>query len=243
MAANRRLAHEGIVCVLSRRRCRASARASAATRSGSRVTRGRVASCSIPSIVVARARSCDGVPRRRAELVLAHVEAARVRASAALRIGSRLLDASPRVTAGRGRPPERSLSPEQATELALRAARRGDRDATGDPKARARSPRVAVDPGGNSRPADQVFRRDGDFWTIAYAGKEIRLRDLRGLHYLAALLREPNRELHATDLVRSGRGPSFDAGARRDARRRERTGRRRRASGRAGPRRLQGASR
>jgi hypothetical protein len=53
------------------------------------------------------------------------------------------------------------------------------------------------------------FRRDGDFWTIAYAGKEIRLRDLRGLHYLVALLREPGRELHAADLVRSGRGPSF----------------------------------
>lgn len=86
---------------------------------------------------------------------------------------------------------------------------------------------------GADAPTPSVFRRDGDLWTIAYAGKEIRLRDLRGLHYLATLLREPGREFHATDLVRSGRGPSFapplddtlavasgtgDAGERLDAR-------------------------
>jgi hypothetical protein len=46
-----------------------------------------------------------------------------------------------------------------------------------------------------------VFRREGDIWTIAYAGKEVRLRDMRGFHYLAALLREPGRELHASQLV------------------------------------------
>jgi hypothetical protein len=60
-----------------------------------------------------------------------------------------------------------------------------------------------------SSPSDvpaQVFRRDGEFWTIASAGKEIRLRDMRGLHYLAALLREPGREFPATDLVRFATG-------------------------------------
>jgi tetratricopeptide (TPR) repeat protein len=61
----------------------------------------------------------------------------------------------------------------------------------------------------SDRPSPQIFRREGDFWTIAFAGKEIRLHDLRGLHYLAALLREPGREFHATDLVRGGHGPSF----------------------------------
>ncbi len=53
-------------------------------------------------------------------------------------------------------------------------------------------------------PSRQVFRRDGESWTIASAGKEIRLRDMRGLHYLATLLREPGREFHASDLVRIG---------------------------------------
>jgi hypothetical protein len=52
----------------------------------------------------------------------------------------------------------------------------------------------------------QVFRRDGEFWTIASAGKEIRLRDMRGLYYLATLLREPGREFPATDLVKAANG-------------------------------------
>lgn len=54
----------------------------------------------------------------------------------------------------------------------------------------------------------QTFRRVGDFWTISYAGSEIRLRDARGLHYLAMLLLEPGREFHATDLVLDGRRPA-----------------------------------
>jgi hypothetical protein len=52
----------------------------------------------------------------------------------------------------------------------------------------------------------QVFRRDGEFWTIASAGKEIRLRDIRGLHYLALLLRQPGRQVPATDLVQATSG-------------------------------------
>src|SRR5262249_24023564 len=47
----------------------------------------------------------------------------------------------------------------------------------------------------------EVFRREGDYWTITYAGMTVRLRDARGLHYLAQLLHAPGRELHATDLV------------------------------------------
>jgi len=54
--------------------------------------------------------------------------------------------------------------------------------------------------------ASQVFRRDGELWTIASQGKEIRLRDMRGLHYLAAMLRDPGREFSAADLVGLGRG-------------------------------------
>ncbi len=57
----------------------------------------------------------------------------------------------------------------------------------------------------------QVFRREGDVWAIAYAGKEIRLRDMRGLHYLSQLLRQPGREVHASELVRLGGGGSAPA--------------------------------
>jgi hypothetical protein len=60
---------------------------------------------------------------------------------------------------------------------------------------------------GESRQASaQIFRREGDLWTIASRGKQIHLRDMRGLHYLATLLREPGREFAALDLVSSASG-------------------------------------
>ncbi|HEV8319213.1 MAG TPA: response regulator [Vicinamibacterales bacterium] len=46
-----------------------------------------------------------------------------------------------------------------------------------------------------------VFRREGEFWTIAFEGTAFRLKDAKGLHYIAALLRAPDREVHALDLV------------------------------------------
>jgi len=46
-----------------------------------------------------------------------------------------------------------------------------------------------------------VFRREGDYWTIAYDGKAFRLRDAKGLAYLAELLRNPDREISALDLL------------------------------------------
>lgn len=47
------------------------------------------------------------------------------------------------------------------------------------------------------------FRREGEFWSIAFEGSAFRLRDTKGLHYIAALLREPGRERHALDLAAS----------------------------------------
>jgi hypothetical protein len=46
------------------------------------------------------------------------------------------------------------------------------------------------------------LRREGDYWTIAFADVTTRLRDSKGLGYLAQLLRHPGREFHAFDLVR-----------------------------------------
>ena len=51
----------------------------------------------------------------------------------------------------------------------------------------------------------QLFRREGDYWTIAYEGRTFRLRDTKGLAYLAELLRNPGREFFALDLVRVGK--------------------------------------
>jgi tetratricopeptide (TPR) repeat protein len=51
--------------------------------------------------------------------------------------------------------------------------------------------------------ADAVLRREDAFWTLGFAGSSGRLKDMKGLHYLAQLLRYPGRELHALDLVRT----------------------------------------
>ena len=80
-------------------------------------------------------------------------------------------------------------------------------------------------PGGAARmraPSRNVFRREGDHWTIAYEGKTFRLRDAKGLRYLADLFSAPGRELHVSDLVAvaeagsarasSGRKPSAPLG-------------------------------
>jgi tetratricopeptide (TPR) repeat protein len=49
-----------------------------------------------------------------------------------------------------------------------------------------------------------VFRRDGEYWTIAYAGRAIRLKHSKGLIYIAALLSQPGREMSAVDLAALG---------------------------------------
>jgi hypothetical protein len=46
-----------------------------------------------------------------------------------------------------------------------------------------------------------VFRREGEYWTIAYQGTVFRLKDAKGLHYIAYLLRHPGLEIHVADLV------------------------------------------
>jgi hypothetical protein len=44
------------------------------------------------------------------------------------------------------------------------------------------------------------LRREGDFWTLAYAGTVIRLKDSKGVAYLVHLLRHPGHEFHALDV-------------------------------------------
>lgn len=48
-----------------------------------------------------------------------------------------------------------------------------------------------------------VLRCEGDYWFVVFEKDAFRLRDSRGLHYLAALLGRPGREVHALDLVGS----------------------------------------
>jgi hypothetical protein len=68
-------------------------------------------------------------------------------------------------------------------------------------------------PGGRPAPRNpevtgDLFRREGDYWTIAWRGTVCRLRDVYGLHHIAQLLRHPGREFHVLDLVHAGCGGS-----------------------------------
>jgi class 3 adenylate cyclase len=55
-----------------------------------------------------------------------------------------------------------------------------------------------------ARAGARTFRLEGEYWTIAYDGEAFRLRDAKGLRYLAHLLRHPERDFHALDLVALG---------------------------------------
>jgi tetratricopeptide (TPR) repeat protein len=46
-----------------------------------------------------------------------------------------------------------------------------------------------------------VFSREGDYWSLEFEGRTVRVRDLKGMHYLAWLLAHPGQEFHALDLV------------------------------------------
>ena len=45
------------------------------------------------------------------------------------------------------------------------------------------------------------FLREGEYWSIVFDGRTVRLRDAKGLRYLARLLACPGREFHVVDLV------------------------------------------
>jgi tetratricopeptide (TPR) repeat protein len=66
-----------------------------------------------------------------------------------------------------------------------------------------------------------VFRREGDVWTLGYAGRVVLLKDVKGLRDLATLVAHPGREVAASELasapgavVQAGLGDVVDRRAR-----------------------------
>src|SRR5712692_497069 len=51
-----------------------------------------------------------------------------------------------------------------------------------------------------SLPEQAIFRKEGEYWTVGRGGKAFRLKDSKGLGYLAHLLRHPAVEFHVLDL-------------------------------------------
>jgi hypothetical protein len=66
----------------------------------------------------------------------------------------------------------------------------------------------------------RVFRREGDYWSVEFEGRTVRVRDLKGVRHLAHLLVHPGQEFHVLDLVAVDTGQqtaSGDAGVMLDA--------------------------
>ena len=63
-----------------------------------------------------------------------------------------------------------------------------------------------------------VFRREGEYWTISYRDRVIRLKDMKGLRYIAHLLAHPSEEFHVHDLVTTIEGMAAGNAQRPDSR-------------------------
>jgi hypothetical protein len=77
--------------------------------------------------------------------------------------------------------------------------------------------------------ARNLFRPEGEYWTVEFEGVVVRLRDAKGLRHLARLLAHPGQEFHTVDLEaaegqpgqaapmgRGGRGGDGELTVRRD---------------------------
>jgi tetratricopeptide (TPR) repeat protein len=103
---------------------------------------------------------------------------------------------------------------EHASELLAQAAaiceRTGMRALGARVSSAGRPPKTALVASGGVR-GSSGFHREGEYWSIRFDGDEFRLRDSKGLRYLAQLLESPGREFLALDLIAAG---SADGSAR-----------------------------
>jgi hypothetical protein len=52
-------------------------------------------------------------------------------------------------------------------------------------------------------PRRNGFCREGEYWTISYEGKTMRLKDAKGLRYISYMLERPGKEIHVLQLQRA----------------------------------------
>jgi hypothetical protein len=50
---------------------------------------------------------------------------------------------------------------------------------------------------------ENVFRKEGQIWTLSYMGTEVHLKNLKGMSYISYLLGSPNQEYHVTVLTKA----------------------------------------
>jgi len=66
--------------------------------------------------------------------------------------------------------------------------------------------RIEAEAASVPRRRDYTFRRDGEVWTLAYGGREVRMRDSKGLRDLHVLLTRPGTAVAALDLATTAAG-------------------------------------
>ena len=94
----------------------------------------------------------------------------------------------------------RELGMSQLVERALALKRRAPQPVVLRPQPPTPDPRSSA----------AIFRREGDSWELGYGGAEVRLKDSKGLRYIAHLLRHPGRGFPATELVTLEGGATTD---------------------------------
>jgi hypothetical protein len=68
-----------------------------------------------------------------------------------------------------------------------------------------------------SLPERAILRQEGEYWTVGYGANAFRLKDTKGLAYLARLLRHPAVEFHVLDLAGGIAGQRDDDETRQSA--------------------------
>jgi tetratricopeptide (TPR) repeat protein len=58
-----------------------------------------------------------------------------------------------------------------------------------------------------------IFRKQGEYWILSWARSESRLKERKGFHYIAWLLRHPGQELAAQDLIANVEPAGLPAGS------------------------------
>ena len=75
-------------------------------------------------------------------------------------------------------------------------------------------PASSPPPSRSSAPPTIAIERDGELWSVTSERGVLRMRDAKGLHFLAHLVRHPHQEFHVSQLAAQGEAPEAgDAGA------------------------------
>ena len=62
-------------------------------------------------------------------------------------------------------------------------------------------PQKPSSPYNRSKEVPSTFRREGEYWALCFGNETVRLRDSKGLHYIAQLLRCPGEQVSSIELV------------------------------------------